>query len=100
MAIAWKNCIESAHTNEDVLRVIDHAIKCNTNEGLKVDEIYLSYNDVRDINVRVMRVYAPLHELEEWEPETLTEHQKKQLVVMREILANCDKRRAELRAKA
>ena len=98
MAITFKNCIESARTDEDILRVIDYAIKHNTNEGLNVDEIYLSYQDVRDIYVRVMRVYVPLHDLEEWEPETLTEHQKAQLTVMREILANCDKRRVQLRA--
>ena len=97
MAITFGKCIEWARTNEDVLEVVDHAIKYDTDEGLRISD-WQSGTDILDIRIRVMRVYAPLHDLEEWEPETLTKHQKKQLVVMRTILANCDKRRAELRA--
>ena len=97
MAITFGKCIEWALTNEDVLEVVDHAIKYHTDEGLMISD-WPSGTDILDIRIRVMRVYAPLHDLEEWEPETLTKHQKKQLVVMRKILANCDKRRAELHA--
>ena len=97
MAIQCQNCISFARTNEDVLHVVNHAIKYNKSEGLAINN-WLSDGDILDIRIRVMRVYAPLHDLEEWEPEVLTERQKKQLAVMRVILANCDKRRAELRA--
>ena len=96
MAIQFKNCIEFARTKEDVLRVVDHAIRTGSKEGLEISE-RCSDPDILDLRVRVMRVYAPLHDLEMWEPATLTEHQKKQLVVLREIVANCDNRRAKLR---
>lgn len=93
-----KYYIEHAVTREDVLRVINYALDKHTDEGLQISKDR-SYLDTMSIRVRVMRVYAPLHDIEMWEPEQFTQHDKRQMAVMLKIVENCDKHIAYIRTQ-
>lgn len=80
------NLISNATTTSDVFRVVNYALNHQT---IKCFDLHGTAADVRDIRIRAQRALAELHDIELWEPETLTKHQIAQIIMLRALIAAC-----------